>query len=89
MRTSVRALDNILDVSVFPTDDFKTNTLKIRPLGLGFTGLAELLFNLKIAYNSTEAYEFASNIAREMTQTAIETSIELSEEKGPFSLTQG
>ncbi len=82
----VRGLDNIIDIAAFPTDDFTTNTRKIRPIGLGFTGLAETMYKLKIPYNSDKGYEFAANVAKAMTQVAIEASIALAEEKGPFEL---
>ncbi len=83
---AVRALDDIIDLAAFPTEDFKINTLKIRPIGLGFTGLAEVLYKLGIPYNSDEGYSFSANIARVMTQTAIESSVELASEKGSFPI---
>ncbi len=83
---AVRGLDNVIDVSVFPTDKFKEETRKIRPIGLGFTGLAEVLFKLRIPYNSEQGYELAADITRVMTQTAIESSIELGKEKGSFEI---
>jgi ribonucleoside-diphosphate reductase alpha chain len=86
VRVAVRALDNVIDVAAFPTDDFAVNTRKIRPIGLGFTGLAETLFKLRIPYDSDEGVEFATNISRVMTQTAIIASSELAAEKGSFPL---
>lgn len=83
---ATRALDNVIDVAAFPTEEFRTNTLTIRPIGLGFTGLAETLFRLKLSYSSEEGRKFASDLAREMTQQAIKTSIELAKEKGSFPL---
>ena len=86
VRLFTRALDDIIDVAAFPTDDFTKNTRLIRPIGLGYTGLAEAMYILKIAYNSEEGFEFAANVTRVMTQTAIRASIELSREKGSFPL---
>jgi len=83
---ATRALDNVIDVAAFPTEEFRTNTLKIRPIGLGFTGLAETLFRLGLSYASEEGRQFATAVAREMTQQAIRTSIELGQEKGSFPL---
>lgn len=83
---ATRALDNIIDAAAFPTEDFKVNTRKIRPVGLGFTGLAEVMYKLGIAYNSEEGYEFAASVARTMTQSSIRASIELAKEKGSFDL---
>lgn len=86
VRLATRALDNVIDAAAFPTEDFKTNTLRIRPVGLGFTGLAEVMYKLGIAYNSEEGYEFAAGVARVMTQSSIRASIELAREKGSFPL---
>lgn len=83
---ATRALDNVIDVAEFPTEDFTENTRKIRPIGLGYTGLAEAMFKLGISYNSEEGYSFASYVSKLMTQTAIETSIELAADKGSFEL---
>jgi ribonucleoside-diphosphate reductase alpha chain len=83
---AVRGLDNVIEVSEFPTEKFKVETRKIRPIGLGYTGLAEVLFKLRIPYNSDKGYALASDISRVMTQTAIETSIELAKEKGSFGI---
>jgi ribonucleoside-diphosphate reductase alpha chain len=83
---ATRGLDNVIDVSAFPTEEFEINTKKIRPIGLGFTGLAETLFMLGIKYDSEEGYSFASEISKVMTTTAILSSIELAKEKGSFPL---
>lgn len=86
VQVATRALDNIIDAAVFPTEDFTVNTRKIRPVGLGFTGLAEVMYKLGIAYNSEEGYEFAASVARTMTQSSIRASIDLAKEKGSFEL---
>ncbi|URA10329.1 adenosylcobalamin-dependent ribonucleoside-diphosphate reductase [Thermospira aquatica] len=83
---ATRALDDVIDVAAFPTEEFREKTLKIRPVGLGFTGLAEVLFKLRLSYASEEGRAFASAVARELTQHAIRTSIELGKEKGSFPL---
>lgn len=86
IRLATRALDDVIDVAAFPTEEFRINTLKIRPIGLGFTGMAEVLFKLGLSYASEEGRKFAASLAREMTQQAILTSIELAKEKGSFVL---
>lgn len=83
---ATRALDNVIDVAEFPTDDFKENTYAIRPIGLGYTGLAETMFKLGIAYDSDEGIEFAAGVSRVMTQSSIRASIELAVEKGSFPI---
>jgi len=86
VRLATRALDDVIEVAAFPTEDFRRNTLKIRPVGLGFTGLAESMYRMGIVYNSEAGYEFAASVARCMTQASIDASIELAREKGSFDL---
>ncbi len=86
VKLAVRGLDNVIDAAAFPTEDFEINTKKIRPIGLGFTGLAETLYKMNIAYNSEEGISFASEVAKTMTQTAIYESVELAREKGSFPI---
>ncbi len=86
VRYAVRGLDLVIDVAAFPTEDFERNTKLIRPIGLGFTGLAETLFKMRVAYNSDEGISFASEVSKVMTQTAILESIEIAKEKGSFPL---
>ncbi|MEJ5284175.1 MAG: adenosylcobalamin-dependent ribonucleoside-diphosphate reductase [Brevinematia bacterium] len=86
VRYAVRGLDYVIDVAAFPTEDFEVNTKKIRPIGLGFTGLSESLYKMKLAYNSKEGISFAEEVSKIMTQTAILESIELAKEKGSFPL---
>ncbi len=83
---AVRGLDYVIDVAAFPTEEFEINTKQIRPIGLGFTGLAETLYKMKLAYNSKEGISFAEEVSKVMTQTAILESIKLSKEKGSFPL---
>lgn len=83
---ATRALDNVIEVAAFPTEDFRRNTLTIRPVGLGFTGMAEAMFRMGIAYNSPAGYEYAESVARVMTQASIRASIELAKEKGSFPI---
>lgn len=74
------ALDRLIDIMDFPSDQFRKNTLKTRPIGLGFTGLAEVLYKLRIPYSNSQ--KFVAEITHLMNSTAIETSIELAAEFG-------
>lgn len=72
-------LDNMIEVSGYPTSDYDRVAKATRPLGLGIMGLADTLCLLGIPYDSQKAFDFAEKIAKTMTKTAIETSIELGE----------
>ncbi len=84
IETMVLALDNILDKNFYPSEESKKNTMDLRPLGIGLMGFAETLIELGIPYDSDEAVEFATKVARFMRDTAYAKSEELAKERGAF-----
>lgn len=81
-----RFLDNVLDVSLFPTEEQKQEAISKRRTGIGYTGLANALQMLRIRYGSPMAVELTRKITREMCFAAYRASIELAKERGPFPL---
>jgi len=86
IRTSVRFLDNIIDISKFPLPEMKDKTNKLRRIGLGTTGLADTLVLLGYKYGSKEGNEFIDKLYRFISKIAYESSVMLAIEKGPFPL---
>jgi ribonucleoside-diphosphate reductase alpha chain len=80
----VRFLDNVLDVTEFPTSDQRDEALSKRRIGLGYTGLANALQMLGIGYGSHEAVDMTDVIGRAMATCAYRTSIALAKERGEF-----
>jgi ribonucleoside-diphosphate reductase alpha chain len=58
IRLSSRFLDNIIDMNKYPVEEIDINTKLTRRIGLGIMGIADLLFLLRIPYNSKYGYEF-------------------------------
>jgi ribonucleoside-diphosphate reductase alpha chain len=83
---SVRALDNVLDLTMWPLKAQDEEAGNKRRVGLGFTGLGNALTMLKLRYDSDEARALAEQVAREMRDAAYETSVDLAIEKGAFPL---
>jgi len=79
---ATRFLDSVIDHNKFPIKKIEFITKKIRPLGLGFMGLAHCLYKMKIAYNSKEAYKFAETMSRYLTLRSMQESVELAKEAG-------
>ncbi len=84
IRVAIRALDNVIDLNFFPSEDAKRNSFDLRPIGLGFMGLAELYIDLGIAFDSPEAVELADKIGAFIQQLTLNASKELAEERGAF-----
>ncbi|MEM4275145.1 MAG: adenosylcobalamin-dependent ribonucleoside-diphosphate reductase [Candidatus Nitrosocaldaceae archaeon] len=89
IRIATRFLDNIIDVNKYPTKEIETATKYTRRIGLGVMGLADLLFKLKIAYNSKEGYEFMNRLAEALTYYSIDESIHIAKERGPCTAYSG
>ncbi len=84
VRTAVRFLDNIIEISNYPLEKQREEALKKRRMGIGITGLADLFIFMKTRYGSPESIRMASEIMKLITNSAYESSIALGREKGVF-----
>ncbi len=82
---SIDFLDNIITLTGYPNIDIYNNMNEHRPLGLGIMGLADILYKMKIAYNSNKGYTLFKKICYLMTKTAFEHSIDKCCSKGRFA----
>ena len=85
-KVSTRALDNVLDATLWPLQEQADEAANKRRIGLGFTGLGNALTMLGLRYDSDAGRSMAANIARTMRDSAYEASAELAQEKGAFPL---
>lgn len=81
---STRMLDNVIEVSNYPLEKQRDKAKGDRRLGLGVTGLADMLCMLGIRYGSKEAIEIADKVQEFINSHAYQASIELAQEKGQF-----
>ena len=86
IRLASRFLDNIIDINKYPVDEIDANTKLTRRIGLGIMGLADLLFLLRIPYNSGDGYEFMYKLAEAMSYYSMEESVAIAKARGPFPL---
>lgn len=84
IRTGVRFLDNVLSVNHYPLNEMKDKSHKLRRIGLGTTGLADLLALMNLKYGSDDALKFIDKLYRFISKAAYEASIMLAVEKGAF-----
>jgi len=78
------AQDIICQISGYPTEEIRTNSIEFRPLGLGFTDLGGMIMSLGLPYDSNEARMWGASISALMTGMAYKTSIGISKVLGPF-----
>ncbi|MEM2855871.1 MAG: adenosylcobalamin-dependent ribonucleoside-diphosphate reductase [Candidatus Nitrosocaldaceae archaeon] len=86
IRLATRFLDNIIDVNKYPIEEIDVASKLSRRIGLGVMGLADLLFKLKIAYNSKEGYEFMNRLAEALTYYSMDESVEIAKSRNAFPL---
>ncbi len=86
IRKTTRFLDNIIDVNHYPVKDIDIASKDSRRIGLGVMGVADLLYKLKIPYNSKEGYEMQSKLSEALSYYSMEESVALAKSRGEFPL---
>ena len=81
-----RFLDNVVDYNMdrHALEDQKQNATNDRRVGLGILGLGDMFVRMGIKYDSEDALQTIEQIMQIFRDTAYETSVNLSEEKGMF-----
>jgi len=81
---AVRFLDNVQDLSLFPLKAQEKAAWASRRVGLGVTGLADMLHLLGLAYGSQASLELTRAIMGTVRDAAYRTSMSTAQEKGAF-----
>lgn len=82
---AIQALDNVIDINYFPTEEAKKNSFDLRPLGLWVMWFGEMLIQLWIAYDSKDAIALSDKLGECMYSTALAKSEELAASRGTFA----
>jgi ribonucleoside-diphosphate reductase alpha chain len=84
VKTSIRMLDNVLNVTPWPLPQQRLEAHSKRRIGLGYLGVGSSLVMLGVPYNSNEGRDLVALITMTMRDAAYEASVDLAIEKGPF-----
>jgi ribonucleoside-diphosphate reductase alpha chain len=80
----VRFLDDVIDMNKFPLKQIEDETIRNRKIGLGVMGFAEMLIEMDVSYNSTEAIGIAEEIMGFISRLGREESARLGAQRGSF-----
>jgi ribonucleoside-diphosphate reductase alpha chain len=89
IRTAMRMLDNVIDINYYAVVKARNSNMRHRPVGLGIMGFQDCLHQLRIAYASPEAVEFADRSMEMVAYATYWASTELAEERGRYASFQG
>lgn len=83
IKTSVRFLDNVLDVTNYPLTEIETNVKQVRRVGLGVTGLHDALILIGLKYDY-KGIDFIEKLMSFIRDEAYKASCDLAAQKGAF-----
>ena len=88
---STRFLDNVVTANKYvpAVPALKVAAENVRRIGLGFMGLADVMYSMGVRYGSTEGQELAAQVTEFMRFHTMKTSIALARERGPFLKIKG
>ncbi|MBC7327900.1 adenosylcobalamin-dependent ribonucleoside-diphosphate reductase [bacterium] len=84
VRIATKFLDNILDVNNYPLPEIEEMSLNTRKIGLGIMGLADLLYEFEVPYDSEEGRELMGRLMEFVNYHSKIASVQLAKERGSF-----
>lgn len=85
----VRNLNRIIEVNHYPVKEARNSNMRHRPIGVGVQGLADAFLALRMPFESPEARELNKQIFETIYHAALEASMELAKEQGPYETYEG
>lgn len=87
--TAMRMLDNVIDINYYAVKKARDSNMRHRPVGLGLMAFQDSLYELRIAYASDAAVEFADRSMEAISYYAYWASTDLARERGKYHSYKG
>lgn len=84
-----RSLDKVIDETFYPIESARRSNIRHRPIGIGVQGLADTFIMMRLPFDSEQAAVVNRRVFETLYFAAIEASMELAKEKGPYSTFDG
>ena len=88
---ATRFLDDVVSANAYvpAVPQLRAAAQRTRRIGLGIMGLADLLYHLRLRYGSQDAQEVAAQVMEFVRYHAMQASVTLAEQRGPFPAIAG
>lgn len=87
--TTIRALDNVIDLNFYPVADARYTNQRYRAVGLGISGYHHMLAKHRLRWESEEHLAFSDHVFEEIAYAAIKASSDLARERGSYKYFEG
>ncbi len=87
--TGMRMLDNVIDITFYPTKEARTSNMRHRPVGLGVMGFQDMLYMMNIPFDSEACVALSDESMELVAHAAILASTELAQERGTYETYAG
>ncbi len=85
-RLAIRFLDDVIEVNPYPMEQIRRIVFNTRRIGLGVGGWSDMLIELGLPFDSTEALTLAEKIMKFIQDEALDEDRLLAKKRGPFPL---
>ncbi len=82
--TVVRALDNVIDLNMYPLPYAKITNQRYRSIGLGVSGYHHMLSKHQLSWESEQHLKYVDKVFENINYSAIKASMNISKEKGSY-----
>jgi ribonucleoside-diphosphate reductase alpha chain len=88
-KVATRNLNKVIDINYYPVPEARNSNMRHRPIGIGVQGLADAFILLRMPFDSPEARRLNEDIFETIYFGAMEASMELSKQHGPYETFKG